>query len=200
MINSLEYAKALNPVKQFQMTDLMPPLGEKMSIFYIFLFMIVGAFLFMKLIQAIDPLYSGDDEYFESQIADPTYVSETERGTLPRLEEVAQVDYRQEPAPNTPSLTTYGDWVDLQRGFRDSNAVKGQDDYRQKPLVTDDLRWRIHRWTLWDYLPDLDKAYYCRATQRDGTDECVPLTNKQYCSVGNLYKTAGECIQGIGGK
>jgi hypothetical protein len=196
-MDSLEYAKAIHPIRSFKMSDLIPPLSqERQSIFYTFFFMIIGGLIIVKLIQSIDPLYRSGDEYFETP---KTYVPEKERGKLPRLEEVAEVDYK-EPTPNTPSLTTYGDWVNLQKKFRDASEVKGRDDYRQKPLVTDNLRWRIHRWTLWDYLPDLDKAYYCRTTQRDGNDECVPLTRKQYCSVGNLYKNAGDCIRGLGGE
>jgi len=192
----------LSSLRKFHISDMIPPVRPSLSIFYIFLFMIIGGILLVKLVQSIDPAYQ---ESFETATGG-SYIPEQNRGKLPRLEEVdisdiadiADIASKQNPQPNTPPLATYGDWENLQRKFRDASAVTGSTDFaRQKPLVTDNLRWRIHRWTLWDYLPDLDTAYYCRAMQRNGSEECVPLTQKQYCSVGNLYKTAGDCIQGL---
>jgi len=94
------------------------------------------------------------------------------------------------------TLQSYRDYINLQRKIRNAFEDK-QNNSGINPMVSKDLRWRIHRWSMWDYLPNLDNQYYCRFPQFNGKETCVPLSNRLYCSVSNLYKTASQCLNSL---
>ena len=92
------------------------------------------------------------------------------------------------------NLLTYDNYIELEKKIRNQNEEKGL----SIPIAeVSDLNWRIHRWSIWDYLPDINKKYYCKVQQYNGEQTCVPLSNKEYCSVENLYKKPIECLKSI---
>ena len=94
------------------------------------------------------------------------------------------------------TLKSYRDYINLQRKIRNAFEVE-RNNMGINPSVASDLRWRIHRWSMWDYLPNLDRPYYCRVPQFNGKETCVPLSNKIYCSVGNLYNNPAKCLNSL---
>jgi hypothetical protein len=91
------------------------------------------------------------------------------------------------------SLKSYQDYINLQKKIRNAFEVKGSNN-NINPKVASDLRWRIHRWSMWDYLPNLDYPYYCQVKQFNGKETCQPLSNKLYCSVNKLFDTPAKCL------
>jgi len=95
---------------------------------------------------------------------------------------------------NKNDVLTYDNYIKLEKKIRNQNKEKGS----SIPLAeVSDLNWRIHRWSIWDYLPDINKKYYCKVQQYNGEHTCVPLSNKEYCSVENLYKKPIDCLKSI---
>jgi hypothetical protein len=91
-------------------------------------------------------------------------------------------------------ISTYNDYVELEKKIRNKHQEKGTD----MPFAqVSDLNWRIHRWSMWDYLPNIDKSYYCKVQQYNGEDVCVPLSDKQYCNIGNLFSKPIDCLKSI---
>ena len=94
------------------------------------------------------------------------------------------------------ALTDWKQYLKIQTEIRNAFEEKGSDS-NIHPYVASDLRWRIHRWSMWDYLPNLDYPYYCRVQQFNGKETCQPLSNKLYCSVDKLYKSPVECLKNL---
>jgi hypothetical protein len=94
------------------------------------------------------------------------------------------------------SLRSFQDYINLQRKIRNAFEVE-RSNSSVNARVASDLRWRIHRWSMWDYLPNLDHPYYCRVTQFNGKETCQPLSNKLYCSVNNLYNSPAKCLNSL---
>ena len=96
-------------------------------------------------------------------------------------------------------FTSYDDYVKFQQILRDKNMDTPSDPPEEGASVVQDINWRIHRWSLWDYIPDLQNAdaYWCRTQQYDGAERCIPLSKKRYCQQGYLYKDASKCLSAI---
>jgi len=90
---------------------------------------------------------------------------------------------------------SYKDYIQIERNimsiFNKKDKSLALKYYKEVPK---NLRWKIHRWSMWDYLPNLDYPYHCRINTYLGDDRCIPISNKEYCSIGNLYKTKLECV------
>jgi hypothetical protein len=104
-----------------------------------------------------------------------------------------------EPFAN-PEKETYGDNLSYDDYIQIERNIMNFFDKKDKGLslkyyknVPDNMRWKIHRWSMWDYLPNLDYPYHCRIKTYHGNERCVPISHKDYCSIGNLYKTKLEC-------
>ena len=89
---------------------------------------------------------------------------------------------------------SYKDYIQIEKNimsiFNNKDKSLALKYYKNVPK---NVRWKIHRWSMWDYLPSLDYPYHCRVKSYYGDEKCVPISNKLYCSVGNLYKTKLEC-------
>ena len=94
-------------------------------------------------------------------------------------------------------LKDYNDYTELQRTLRDKNWVKGSDSTEINPEVSDNLRWNIHRWSMWDYIKDWDYPYYCKVLEYNGSEKCVPLTKKRFCTISRLYTDPYKCLKTI---
>ena len=91
-------------------------------------------------------------------------------------------------------LSTYKDYIKIEKQIRNRHQDKGS----TIPLAeVSDLNWKIHRWSMWDYLPDITHKYYCKVRQYNGQEACVPLSDKQYCSIDNLFKKPIDCLKSI---
>jgi hypothetical protein len=113
-----------------------------------------------------------------------------------------------EPAPNLnveitnpqseydQAIINWQNYVKTQKQIRNAHEVKGINP-GVNPKVAENLQWRIHRWSVWDYLPSLKNTYYCKVLQYNGNETCQPLTDKLYCSVNNIFKTPNECLKTI---
>lgn len=107
--------------------------------------------------------------------------------------------------PATPLIhvphrfTSYDDYLKFQQILRDKNMDTPSEPPAEGANVVSDINWRIHRWSLWDYIPDLQNAntYWCRSQQYDGAERCVPLSKTQYCRQGYLYNDASKCLLSI---
>jgi hypothetical protein len=96
-------------------------------------------------------------------------------------------------------FTSYDDYVKFQQILRDKNMDTPSDPPEEGASVVQDINWRIHRWSLWDYIPDIQNAdtYWCRTQQYDGAERCVPLSKKRYCRQGYLYNDASKCLSAV---
>ena len=94
------------------------------------------------------------------------------------------------------TLNDYDDYTELQRYLRDVNEVKGSNPYTT-PKVTKDLRWNIHRWSMWDYIKDWNYPYYCKVREYNGNEKCIPLTKKRYCTINRLYTDPYKCLTSL---
>lgn len=94
------------------------------------------------------------------------------------------------------TLADYDDYTELQRYLRDKNEVKGS-SVATTPEVQDNLRWNIHRWSLWDFIKDWNYPYFCRVLQYNGSEQCIPLTRKRFCTINRLYKDPYKCLKSI---
>lgn len=96
-------------------------------------------------------------------------------------------------------FTSYDDYVKFQQILRDKNMDTPSEPSEKGANVVTDINWRIHRWSLWDYIPDIQNAntYWCRSEQYDGTEQCIPLSKKRYCRQGYLYNDASKCLLSI---
>jgi hypothetical protein len=101
--------------------------------------------------------------------------------------------------PTPHRFTSYDDYVKFQQILRDKNMDVPSDPPEEGANVVKDINWRIHRWSLWDYIPDIQNAntYWCRSQQHDGAERCIPLSKKQYCRQGYLYNDASKCLLSI---
>jgi hypothetical protein len=91
-------------------------------------------------------------------------------------------------------LYTYDDYIKIEKKIRNKHKEKGSN----VPLAeVSDLNWKIHRWSMWDYLPDIKKNYYCKVEQYNGEEVCMPLSNKQYCSIDKLFEKPIDCLKSI---
>lgn len=101
------------------------------------------------------------------------------------------------PVPHR--FTSYDDYVKFQQILRDKNMDTPSEPPEEGASVVQDINWRIHRWSLWDYIPDIQNAdaYWCRSQQYDGGERCIPLSKKRYCRQGYLYKDASKCLSAI---
>ena len=97
------------------------------------------------------------------------------------------------------SLRSYQDYINLQRKIRNAFEVELAHS-NINPHAASDLRWRIHRWSMWDFLPKLDHPYFCRVTLFNGKETCQPISNKLYCSVNNLYNSPAKCLNSLNNK
>jgi hypothetical protein len=89
---------------------------------------------------------------------------------------------------------SYKDYIQIEKNIMSLFNKKDRSlSLKYYKTVPKNFRWKIHRWSMWDYLPNLDYPYHCRIKTYLGKDKCVPISNKVYCSVGNLYKTKLEC-------
>jgi hypothetical protein len=99
----------------------------------------------------------------------------------------------QKKQPHNPILN-YDNYIQLGKKIRNQH----QDTGSSMPLAeVSNLNWRIHRWSMWDYLPDIKKKYYCKVQQYNGEDVCVPLSDKQYCSIDKLFNKPIDCLKSI---
>jgi len=96
-------------------------------------------------------------------------------------------------------FTSYDDYVKFQQILRDKNMDTPSEPPEEGANVVQDINWRIHRWSLWDYIPDIQNAdtYWCRSQQYDGAERCIPLSKKRYCRQGYLYNDASKCLSAI---
>jgi hypothetical protein len=102
-----------------------------------------------------------------------------------------------EPYKNYKNETnmTYNDYIDIEKNIMSLFDNKDKSlSLKYYKSVPKNMRWKIHRWSMWDYLPSLDYPYHCRIKTYHGNDKCVPISNKEYCSIDNLYKTKFECL------
>jgi hypothetical protein len=93
--------------------------------------------------------------------------------------------------------TELKDWKDykrIQTEIMESNQYEGSSS-NTNAKVAADLRWRIHRWSIWDFLPSLKYPYYCMVKQFNGKDVCQPLTDELNCEVGKVFKNPADCLQ-----
>lgn len=148
-----------------------------------FLLSILIAFIFYYLINRIEPFTM---PYVPIEKRD---ITEKPPLNLNKLITEPKKDYNQE-------LKDWKDYLEIQTEIRNAHEVQGTSP-GINPEVAQNLRWRIHRWSMWDYLPNLDYPYYCKVQQFNGKETCQPLTNKLYCSVDSLYKTPAECLKNI---
>lgn len=95
------------------------------------------------------------------------------------------------------NLRDYNDYLSYQTYLRDKNWTVGSSPNEQPSNVKNDINWKIHRWSIWDYIKDWKPKYFCKAQQFNGTTQCVPLNNKGDCSVNNLYTDAYKCLKSI---
>jgi hypothetical protein len=93
--------------------------------------------------------------------------------------------------------TTLKDWKDykrIQTDIMESNEIEGSSSTTNAKVAAD-LRWRIHRWSIWDFLPSLNYPYYCMVRQFNGEEVCQPITDDTSCRVGKVFKNPTECLQ-----
>jgi len=89
---------------------------------------------------------------------------------------------------------SYKDYIQIEKNIMSIFDQKDKSlSLKYYKKVPKNIRWKIHRWSMWDYLPSLEYPYHCRIKSYYGDEKCVPISNKQYCSLGNLYKTKLEC-------
>ena len=103
-----------------------------------------------------------------------------------------KLEYNQE-------LINWQEYIKIQTEIRNAHEVKGTNP-GVNPEVAKNLQWRIHRWSIWDYLPSLKNPYYCKVQQYNGKETCQPLTDKLYCSVSNVFKSPMACLQNLQNK
>jgi len=90
---------------------------------------------------------------------------------------------------------SYKDYINIEKNIMSLFDKKDKSlSIKYYKSVPKNMRWKVHRWSMWDYLPDLKYPYHCRINTYHGNDKCIPISNKQYCSIGNLYKTKLECL------
>ena len=91
-------------------------------------------------------------------------------------------------------ILNYEKYVKIEKKIRDHHQEEGS----SIPLAeVANLNWRIHRWSMWDYLPKINKKYYCKVQQYNGEDVCVPLSDRQYCSIDNLFNKPIDCLKSL---
>lgn len=100
------------------------------------------------------------------------------------------------PLEYDQAIVNWQNYVKTQKQIRNAHDVKGS-AAGSNPEIAQDLQWRIHRWSVWDFLPSLKNPYYCKVQQYNGKETCQPLTDKLYCSVSNIFKNPNECLQTI---
>lgn len=91
-------------------------------------------------------------------------------------------------------LSNYDNYIKLEKKIRNQHQEQGSSIPQAE---VSDLNWRIHRWSMWDYLPDINKKYYCKVQQYNGEDVCVPLSDKQYCSIEHLFNKPIDCLKSL---
>ena len=127
--------------------------------------------------------------------------SKTSKQYVPLNERTLKTDIIPTPPlmPIPHKFTSYDDYVKFQQILRDKNIDTPSDPPEKGANVVPDINWRIHRWSLWDYIPDIQNAntYWCRTQQYDGAERCIPLSKKRYCRQGYLYNDASKCLSSI---
>jgi len=94
------------------------------------------------------------------------------------------------------TLQNWRDYKRIQTAIMESNEIEGS-SASVNARVAADLRWRIHRWSIWDFLPSLKYPYYCLVNNFNGDQVCQPITNDINCRVGKVYKNPVECLKNI---
>jgi hypothetical protein len=135
------------------------------------------------------------------------FINKIEPFTMPYVP-TAERNISSEPATNlnleitdpkleyNQAIINWQNYVKTQKQIRNAHEVKGINP-GVNPEVAKNLQWRIHRWSVWDYLPSLKNPYYCKVRQYNGKETCQPLTDKLYCSVNNVFKNPNECLKTI---
>lgn len=161
--------------------------------------------LFLVLIILFLVSYREEEEYFTTT---NTINTTNKNETKIKYSREKDRDITSKPMKNKKSLVTeyekdyvqtlnnYSDYINYQTYLRDTHEVKGSNG-EINPKVVKDLRWNIHRWSLWDYMGNIDYPYYCRSLQYNGNQKCIPLTKKRYCTIDRLYKDPSKCLKDI---
>jgi hypothetical protein len=90
---------------------------------------------------------------------------------------------------------TYKSYINIEKNIKKffKNNI-GSHSISPYASVPKNMEWKIHRWSIWDYDPSFKYPYYCNIKTYLDSEKCVPITNKKYCNVQNLYKTEDECL------
>ena len=148
-----------------------------------FFVMIIIALLIMSFINKIEPFSMPYVPTNDRNISSEPATNLNLRITNPQFE------YHQ-------AIINWQNYLKTQKQIRNAHPVNST-TAGSNPRVAQDLQWWIHRWSVWDFLPNLKNPYYCKVLQYNGKETCQPLTNKLYCSVNNIFKNPNECLQTI---
>lgn len=94
------------------------------------------------------------------------------------------------------TLQNWRDYKRIQTAIMQSNEIEGSSSSVNAEVAAD-LRWRIHRWSIWDFLPSLKYPYYCLVSNFNGDQVCQPITDNINCRVGKVFKNPAECLNNL---